>query len=70
MSPGSDFETQRFLKPVAAGFLRKQLLKSGHTAERAQSSANTDCYEPIEKRLQIIRDIIKVLAEFQPRSES
>jgi DNA repair photolyase len=33
--------------------------------ERVQLGANTDCYQPIEKRLRITRAVVEVLAEFQ-----
>jgi DNA repair photolyase len=33
--------------------------------ERVQLGANTDCYQPIEKRLRITRAVLEVLAEFQ-----
>ena len=62
---GLDFETKLFFKPEAADLLRKELSRPGYAAERVQLGANTDCYQPIEKRLQIMREVIKVLAEFQ-----
>ncbi len=64
--PGLDFETKLFFKPEAAALLRKELSKPSYIAERVQLGANTDCYQPIEKRpRQITREVIKVLAEFQ-----
>ncbi|MDR6291465.1 MULTISPECIES: PA0069 family radical SAM protein [Inquilinus] len=65
LSPGLDFETKLFFKPDAAALLREELSKPSYVAERVQLGANTDCYQPIEKRLQITREVIKVLAEFQ-----
>ena len=65
LSPGLDFETKLFFKPEAATLLRKELSKSGYVPERVQLGANTDCYQPIEKRLRITRGVIEVLAEFQ-----
>jgi DNA repair photolyase len=65
LSPGLDFETKLFFKPEAASLLRKELSRPGYMPERVQLGANTDCYQPIEKRLQITRGILRVLGEFQ-----
>jgi DNA repair photolyase len=65
LSAGLDFETKLFFKPQAALLLRKELSKRGYAPQRIQLGANTDCYQPIEKRLQITREILKVLEEFQ-----
>jgi DNA repair photolyase len=65
LSPGLDFETKLFFKPEAAGLLRKELSKPGYMPERVQLGANTDCYQPIERRLRITRAVLEVLAEFQ-----
>lgn len=65
LSPGLDFETKLFFKPEAPALLRKELSKPGYAPERVQLGANTDCYQPVEKRLQITREVLKVLAEFQ-----
>jgi DNA repair photolyase len=65
LSPGLDFETKLFFKPEAANLLRKELSTPGYAPERVQLGANTDCYQPIEKRLRITRAVVEVLAEFQ-----
>jgi DNA repair photolyase len=65
LSPGLDFETKLFFKPEAASLLRKELSKPGYMPERVQLGANTDCYQPVEKRLRITRAILEVLREFQ-----
>jgi hypothetical protein len=65
LSPGLDFETKLFFKPEAASLLRKELSKPGYVPERVQLGANTDCYQPVEKRLRITRAILEVLGEFQ-----
>ena len=65
LSSGLDFETKLFFKRDASALLRKELSKSGYTPERIQLGANTDCYQPTEKRLRITRTIIETLAEFQ-----
>lgn len=65
LSPGLDFETKLFFKPQAATLLRSELSKAGYVPDRVQLGANTDCYQPVEKRLRITRDVIEVLADFQ-----
>jgi DNA repair photolyase len=64
LSPGLDFETKLFFKPNAAELLRRELSKPGYVPERVQLGANTDCYQPIEKRLGITRQVLEVLQEF------
>lgn len=63
LSPGLDFETQIFSKPDAADLLRRALAKRGYRAEPIALGANTDPYQPVERRLQITRSILEVLAE-------
>ncbi len=65
LSPGLDFETKLFFKPQAATLLRSELSKAGYVPDRVQLGANTDCYQPVEKRLRITRGVIEVLADFQ-----
>jgi DNA repair photolyase len=65
LSPGLDFETKLFFKPDAAALLTRELSKPGYKPERVQLGANTDCYQPIEKRLQVTRQVLEVLAKFQ-----
>jgi len=36
-----------------------------YTPRRVQLGANTDCYQPIEKKLRITREVIEVLREFR-----
>ncbi|MDB5527382.1 MAG: radical protein [Devosia sp.] len=64
LSPGLDFETKLFFKPNAAELLRHELSKPGYAPERVQLGANTDCYQPVEKRLGITRQVLEVLQEF------
>lgn len=64
LSPGLDFETKLFYKPEATALLRAELSKPGYSPARLQLGANTDCYQPIEKRLEITRQVIQVLSEF------
>lgn len=63
LSPGLDFESRLFAKPDAARALRSELARPGYRCEPLSLGANTDAYQPIEKRLRITRSIIEVLAE-------
>jgi DNA repair photolyase len=63
LSPGLDFETKLFAKTNAAELLRAELAKSGYKASPIALGANTDCYQPIERRFRITRQILEVLAE-------
>jgi len=65
LSPGLDFETKLFFKPDAAALLEKELGKRGYQPARLQLGANTDPYQPIERKLQITRQILKVLARYK-----
>lgn len=64
LSPGLDFETRLFFKPNAAKLLENELRKPGYRVERVQLGANTDPYQPIERRLGITREVLHVLARF------
>jgi DNA repair photolyase len=62
LSPGLDFESRLFSKPDAAQVLRTELARPGYRCQVISLGANTDCYQPIERRLRITRAIIEVLA--------
>ncbi|WP_413988967.1 PA0069 family radical SAM protein [Labrys okinawensis] len=64
LSPGLDFETKLFFKPDAAALLDAELRRPGYRVERVQLGANTDPYQPIERRLGITRAVIEVLQRF------
>ena len=63
LSPGLDFESRLFSKPHAATVLRGELSKPGYRCEVLALGANTDCYQPIERRLGITRAVLEVLLE-------
>ena len=65
LSPGIDFETKLFFKPDAARLLERELAHPGYRCERIQLGANTDPYQPIERKLMITREILKVLSRFR-----
>ena len=63
LSPGLDFETKIFAKTNAAELLRAELARPGYKPSPIALGANTDCYQPLERRFRITRQILEVLAE-------
>jgi DNA repair photolyase len=63
LSPGLDFETKLFAKTNAAELLREELARPGYRVSPIALGANTDCYQPIERKHRITRGILEVLAE-------
>lgn len=63
MSPGLDFETRILAKRNAPELLRQTLARRGYTPAPMALGANTDPYQPAERRLGITRGILEVLAQ-------
>jgi DNA repair photolyase len=63
LSPGLDFETKLFAKTNAPELLREELAKPSYKPSPIALGANTDCYQPIERKYRITRQILEVLAE-------
>ncbi|PLC53679.1 radical SAM protein [Pollutimonas nitritireducens] len=63
-SPGLDFETKLYAKGNAAELLRATLSKPSYEPKLIALGANTDPYQPIERRLGITASILAVLEEF------
>ena len=63
LSPGLDFETQLFAKTNAAQVLRQELSAARYQVKPIALGANTDPYQPIEKRYEITRQVLEVLEE-------
>jgi len=62
LSPGRDFETRLFYKADAARVLENQLARPGYVCKTIALGANTDPYQPVEKRMRVTRSILEVLA--------
>ncbi|MBE0620360.1 MAG: PA0069 family radical SAM protein [Burkholderiales bacterium] len=63
LSPGLDFETKLFAKANAAQLLRAELARPGYRCEAITLGANTDPYQPIERKYKLTRSILEVLSE-------
>ncbi|MGE5534445.1 MAG: PA0069 family radical SAM protein, partial [Acidobacteriota bacterium] len=61
MSPGLDFESKLFVKPDAAELLEKELSATNYAPKVIAIGTNTDPYQPIERRYQVMRRILEVL---------
>ena len=64
LSAGLDFETKLFYKANAAQLLAGELSKPGYRPSPVALGGNTDPYQPIEKRLQVTRSLLRVLSEY------
>jgi DNA repair photolyase len=62
LSPGLDFETKLFYKADAARILEGELAKPKYVCKPIALGINTDGYQPLEKRLEVTRSILAVLA--------
>jgi DNA repair photolyase len=61
LSPGLDFESKLFMKPNAPELLERELSAPGYQPKIIAIGTNTDPYQPIERRHQIMRRILEVL---------
>src|SRR6059036_1152919 len=64
-SSGLDFESRIMVKENAPELLRKELSSRKWKPQVVVMSAVTDCYQPIERKLQLTRRCLAVLKEFR-----
>jgi DNA repair photolyase len=64
-SPGIDFETRILIKENAPELLREELHSSRWRPQVISMSGVTDCYQPVERRLQLTRRCLEVLALYR-----
>lgn len=64
-SAGLDFETRIMVKENAPELLRTELASRKWKPQELAMSGVTDCYQPIERKLQLTRRCLAVLAEFR-----
>ena len=63
LSAGLDFETTIFVKRNAPRLFRDWLARPSYTCEAVMMSGVTDCYQPVERKLQITRQCLEVALE-------
>ncbi|MBI4275579.1 MAG: PA0069 family radical SAM protein [Rhizobiales bacterium] len=61
LSAGLDFESRLFIKPEAPTLLAREISAPGYVPRTIAIGTNTDPYQPIEKKYQIMRRILEVL---------
>ena len=64
-SPGLDFETKLYRKPRAAALLEQELRKPRYQCKVITLGANTDPYQPIERKHRITAGLLGVLADYR-----
>lgn len=64
-SAGLDFESKIIVKKNAPSLLEKFILHPSWNAVPISVSGNTDCYQPLERKLEITRGLLKVFAQYR-----
>ncbi len=64
-SAGLDFERKIIVKRNAAELLEQFFNKKGYQPLPIMLSGNTDCYQPIERKLKITRSLLKVFLKYR-----
>ena len=64
-SAGLDFETKILVKEQAPELLEAALRKRSWQPQVVALSGNTDCYQPVERRLQLTRRCLEVFLRFR-----
>jgi len=64
-SAGLEFEQKIIVKKNAAELLEKEILAKSWQVKPVVLSGNTDCYQPIEKKMEITRSMLKVFLKYK-----
>ncbi|HMS65139.1 MAG TPA: PA0069 family radical SAM protein [Ignavibacteria bacterium] len=64
-SAGLDFETKIMVKHDAPKLLEEAFLKKSWIPQSVFFSGNTDCYQPVERKLEITRKCLEVFLNFR-----
>jgi len=64
-SAGLDFESRIVVKKTAPALLRKFFEKKSWKPAVISLSGNTDCYQPIERRMRITRQLLEICLEYR-----
>jgi DNA repair photolyase len=65
LGAGTDFDTKIVVKREAAALLREAFDKPSWQGELVMFSGVTDCYQPLEKELELTRRCLEVCLEYQ-----
>ncbi len=64
-SAGLDFESKIVVKKDIAEQLEKRFLAQGWKSQAIMLSGNTDCYQPVERKLKLTRKILEIALKFR-----
>ena len=64
-SAGLDFETKIMIKEQAPQLLEAEFMKKSYESDLIEFSGNTDCYQPIERKLKITRKALQVCLNYR-----
>ncbi len=64
-SAGLDFESKIMVKLDAAALLEEELRKKSWQPQMVAFSGNTDCYQPVERKLQLTRQCLEVFLRYR-----
>jgi DNA repair photolyase len=64
-SAGLDFESKIIVKQNAPSLLEKFLIHPDWHATPIMVSGNTDCYQPLERKLEITRQLLMIFAKYR-----
>jgi DNA repair photolyase len=60
-----DFEQQIMAKPDAPKRLREYLNRKNYQPQAITMSGNTDCYQPLERKMRITRQLLEIFLEYR-----
>lgn len=64
-SSGTDFETKIMIKQDAPKLLEETFKKKSYNPDVIVISGNTDCYQPVERKLKITRGLLQVCLNYR-----
>jgi DNA repair photolyase len=64
-SSGTDFESKIMIKKDAPRLLESEFNKKNYKPDFIMLSGNTDCYQPVEQKLKLTREVLKVCLRYR-----
>lgn len=64
-SAGMDFEQKILYKKESASLLKKAILNKNYKPMEILLSGNTDCYQPVERKMKLTRQCLEVLLQYK-----